>query len=289
MIHLVDPSPVDLRPFVDEAVARFEIAVPDEGPFADVVGFRVQWTDSLHGSNVVSLRCSSAIGGSADPNRRYLDLVIEPGRGVLISPGFPTDDRTSMLAGLRGAHACQEIIDNVIRRTSAGQPRRVARLVTAPPGRRPFELDLDMRIVAAAGSFDPSRPPAPRTTAPPAGSPVRWVDWSYQGIANEGALGTGGTFVSEAATYVVHEDNHTGWQVTLGPEPSVYVWKEDYDDTTSWRGRVAPSEAAALLVNPRLFAELIGEERDWVVDSPHRGRYRAVEAIPDGGIGRGGW
>lgn len=289
MIHLVDPSPADLRPIVDDAVARFEAAVPDEGPFADVVGFRVQWTDSLHGSNVVSLRCSAGVGGSTDPMRRYLDLVIEPGRGTYVGLGFPTDSCSRMLSGLRGADACQAIIDNVARRTSVGRPRRIVRLVTAPPGRRPFEVELGTRIVAAAGSFDPSMPPPPRTTALPAGRPLPWVDWSYQEIANQGALGAEGAFVSEAATYVVHEDNHTGWQLTLGPESSAYVWKEDYDDTTSWRGRVTPSEAAAVLVNPLLFAELIGEARDWVVDSPHRGRYRAVETIPDRGFGRGGW
>ncbi len=289
MIHLVDPSPADLQPIVDEAVAHFEAAVPDHGAFADVVGFRVRWTDSLHGSNVVSLRCSAAVGSSTDPIRCYLELVIEPGRGTFIGLGFPTDSRSSMLAGLRGADACQAIIDNLVRRTSVGQPRRVARLVTAPPGRRPFEVGLDTRIVTAAGSFDPSAPPPPRTSAPPARRPVPWIDWSYQEIADHGALGDAGTFESEAATYVVREDNHTGWQLTLGPEPSAYVWKEDYDDTTSWRGRVTPSEAAEVLVNPRLFAELIGEARDWVVNSPHRGRYRAVETIPDRGIGRGGW
>lgn len=120
MIHLVDPSPADLRPIVDEAVARFEAAVPDGGPFADVEGFCVRWTDSLHGSNVVSLRCSAAVGGSTDPMRRYLDLVIEPGRGTYVGLGFPTDSCSRMLSGLRGADACQAIIDNVARRTSVG-------------------------------------------------------------------------------------------------------------------------------------------------------------------------
>lgn len=268
-----------VRSFAERARSQFERDVPETGGFdlVEVGADDVSWVDPLTGELRITLWCTAVrdTGGATDGRELWLRRV----RFGASRPLGTFDSTEALLSFLADERAIDALV--TASRVGAGPEHLVETLTTEPPGLQPYEVTLDTTVLQASGRVD-CRPPGLFGHQQPAAD-GDLVGWSF-------ARGTEPRLtVERPASYNVVWGDHTHWCVRLGPDLALDVWKEDYDEATSWLGAITATEACALLLNPACTSTLLRQPREWEVKPYGRASYTRVEIIPDGGSGRGSW